>query len=97
MSVRTIRWTRRALARLDLIGEHIAKDNLAASARIIVRLTSSVEAIAIHPAMGRVGRIAGTRELVVTPLPYLVAYRVTPETIDILTVLHSAEKWPEAL
>jgi len=31
--------------------------------------------LADHPAMGRPGRIAGTRELVIVRYPYIVAYR----------------------
>ncbi len=97
MNIRTIRWTRRALARLDAVGVHIARDNPEAAAAVIVRLVSAVDALAEHPALGRVGRISGTRELVVTGLPYIVAYRVGPFAVDVLTVLHAAQKWPEAL
>lgn len=47
--------------------------------------------------MGRTGRIAGTREVVFADPPYIVAYRVAPETLDVLTVLHGAQRWPEKL
>jgi len=41
------------------------------------------------------GRVPGTRELVVTGTPYIVAYRVRDETVEILRVFHAARKWPE--
>lgn len=97
MSARTVLWTNRALKRLDAIGAHIAKDSPQAAATVISRLVSSVDALATHPAMGRVGRIAGTRELVITALPYIIPYRVTPSAVEILTVMHTAQRWPDSL
>ncbi|MDB5651516.1 MAG: toxin Y4kP [Hyphomicrobiales bacterium] len=95
MSVRNILWTERALRRLDSIGEHIAKDNSDAAAIVIARILSSEETLAEHPAMGRPGRIAGTRENVIASLPDIIAYRVRPEAIEVLTVLHGAQQWPQ--
>jgi plasmid stabilization system protein ParE len=96
VSVRNILWTKRALRRLDSIGEHIAKDNSDAAAIVIARILSSVETLA-DPAMGRPGRIAGTRENVIAGLPDIIAYRVRPEAIEVLTVLHGAQQWPQEL
>jgi plasmid stabilization system protein ParE len=47
--------------------------------------------------MGRNGRIMGTRELVITALPYIIPYRVTASSVDIITVMHAAQKWPQKL
>jgi len=48
------------------------------------------------PRMGRIGRIAGTRELVLSGTPYVVIYdlRNMDEQIYILRVLHGARRWP---
>ncbi len=97
MSVRRIRWTRRALRRLEAIGDHIARDNPVAAADVVERILASVEPLGEYPALGRPGRIAGTRENVVTGLPYMVPYRVKPNAIEILTILHGAQKWPDKL
>ena len=45
--------------------------------------------------MGRPGRVPGTRELVVPGTRYLVPYRVTGDTLQILRVYHGARNWPE--
>jgi plasmid stabilization system protein ParE len=50
-----------------------------------------------HPALGRPGRVPGTRELVVSGTPYILPYRVQGETVQILHVLHGAQRWPERL
>lgn len=94
---RAIRWTVRALRRLDQAGTHIAAHDPSAAARVVVRLVSAVELLADQPGIGRVGRIPGTRELVFADVPYIVAYRVRPTSVEILTVMHSAQKWPESL
>ena len=93
---RTIRWTKRAVRRLDQVGNYIAKDNPEAAARVVARLVSIVDGLADHPAMGRAGRVPGTRELPLADIPYIIPYRVTHDTIDILTIMHAAQKWPDS-
>jgi toxin ParE1/3/4 len=50
-----------------------------------------------NPEIGRRGRTPGTRELVISKTPFLVAYRVHNGTIEILRVLHGAQRWPDRL
>jgi toxin ParE1/3/4 len=38
--------------------------------------------------------MAGRRELVLPPLPYIVVYRVTADVVEILRVFHGAQDWP---
>jgi toxin ParE1/3/4 len=47
-----------------------------------------------HPQIGRPGRVNGTRELVVSGTPYVIAYRVDPGAVVILRLLHGARRWP---
>lgn len=96
MSEKRIRWTMRALRRLDEFGAHIQKDNPDAAARVVARIVSAVDMLANFPATGRVGRINGTRELVLADIPYIIPYRVGQE-IEILTVMHAHQRWPSAL
>lgn len=92
-----VRWLRRALANLDEEGEYIAKDDPAAAGRVVMRILHAVELLKENPAIGRPGRVAGTRELVVTETPYLVPYRVREGVVEILRVFHGARKWPKKL
>lgn len=48
-----------------------------------------------NPRLYRVGRIAGTREMVVGS-NYLVVYAEDDRIVTILRVLHAARQWPEA-
>ena len=81
--------------RLEDIYEHIAADNPAAAPRAIEQIRSAVERLREFPAIGRPGRVAGTRELVVAGTPYIVPYRVAADVVQIITVLHSAQRWPD--
>lgn len=95
--MRRIRWTERAVRRLDQIGAFIEKDNPTAAARVVARIVSAVDNLAEHPAIGRVGRVRGTRELVLADIPYIVPYRIVGDEIEILTVMHAAQRWPRQL
>jgi addiction module RelE/StbE family toxin len=96
MTVRSIRWTRRALRRLDGIGAYIAKDDPAA-AKAVTRIVAAIERLASQPALGRPGRLPGTRELVLADISYIIAYRVNGADIEILTIMRSAQRWPDEL
>ena len=53
--------------------------------------------IPLRAALGRPGRVEGTRELVVPDTPYLVPYRGRGHAVEILRVFHGARKWPKKL
>jgi addiction module RelE/StbE family toxin len=97
MTDRIVRWTRRALRQLDEIGGYIERDNPNAAGRVVARIVSATDHLATYPSIGRNGRIKGTNELVLTDIPYIIAYRVTPATIETLTVMHAAQRWPQTL
>jgi addiction module RelE/StbE family toxin len=93
----TIVWTRRALRRLDEIGAYIAVDNADAADRVVGRIVSAIDQLGNQPALGRPGRLKATRELVLVDIPYIVPYRVTVDTVEVLTVMHSSQQWPSKL
>lgn len=77
MSRKRVRWTLRALRRLDEIGAHIEQDNPDATARVIARIVTFLDMLADLPASGRPGRIKGSREVVLADIPYIIPYRVS--------------------
>jgi toxin ParE1/3/4 len=79
------------LANLDAEAEYIAEDNPAA----VQKIFRAVDLMKKEPAMGRAGRVAGTRELVVAETPYIIPYRVRGDAVEILRVFHAAREWPE--
>ncbi len=71
-----VRWTTNAADDLKRIVEHIRKDNPAAAQRTAQTIYKGIAALRTMPARGRVGRLENTRELVVTPLPYIAITRL---------------------
>ena len=90
-----LRWTKHAERDLDEIASFIGQESPAAAARVVLELIDHVEAtLPGRPAIGRPGRVLGTRELVIGRLPYIVPYRVREKDIEILRVLHTSRRWP---
>lgn len=89
-----VRWLRAALANLDAEAEYIAEDNPGAAGRVVQKILRAVDLLRKNPALGRAGRVAGTRELVVGETPYIIPYRVREDAVEILRVFHAARKWP---
>ena len=85
-----VKWLRRALRNLEEEADYIARDDPQAAAQVVERIAASVDLLATHPALGRPGRVPGTRELIVTGTPYIVPYRVRDDTVEILRVIRSS-------
>lgn len=90
-----IRWLDDAWADIKAIVDYHAKINTLAAIRIVDTIHHQSERLADFPHSGRHGRIAGTRELPLVRIPYVLIYRID-EDVVILRVLHSAMSWPPA-
>ena len=88
----TVRWTATALRDLASLHSYIADDNAMAASTVVETVVAGIDALARHPEMGRQGRVAGSRELVIAP--YVVAYRARKTSIDVLAIIHGARRWP---
>lgn len=88
-------WEEDALRDLGHIRRHIAKDNPVAARQVASRIQEAARLLAEHPEIGRAGRVADTRELVIADTPYIAAYQVAGDAVLILRVLHGAQQWPE--
>lgn len=89
-----VRWLRNALRNLDEEAAYIAADDPKAARVVIERVLAAVETLAERPAIGRPGRVMGTRELVVLKTRYIVPYRVKGDAIEILRVFHASRRPP---
>lgn len=56
--------------------------------RLTLAIWLAPEILRQSPLIGRPGRVPGTRELVLTPLPWSLVYMATEDSIDIVRVLH---------
>ncbi len=88
----TVRWTETASDDLESVYDYIAGDNASKAHTLLERIDSAIEALIRHPEMGRVGRRAGTRELILAP--YIVIYRIADPVVEILNIFHGSRLWP---
>lgn len=87
-------WTPHAQKRVEEIVAYISRDNPSAADQVARAIRARVEHLKVHPTMGRLGRSAGTRELVLTGTPYIVCYLFGDVGVQILSVQHAAQPWP---
>jgi toxin ParE1/3/4 len=92
-----IRWTSKALDNLDAAVNHIAGDSPGNGQKVAQKIWDSVQLLRQQPGMGRPGRVAGTRELVIPSLPFIVPYAEYNGEIVILRIMHTSMKWPTLL
>lgn len=90
-------WLRTALRNLQDEAEFIARDNPRAAKEVVARIGAAAAHLADHPALGRAGRVHGTRELVVPETSYILPYRALGSRIEILRVFHSTRRWPDRM
>jgi toxin ParE1/3/4 len=89
-----VKWLQAARANLIAVSEYISQDNPDAAAKTVAAIVKAVETLENFPALGRPGRISGTREFVVSGTPYIVPYRIRGEVVQLIRVFHAARKWP---
>lgn len=91
-----VKWTKTALANLVAIVEYIEQDNPERARSFAQEIRKKTLSLEEFPALGRPGRILGTRELVVHE-NYIVPYRVRANNVEILRVRHVATRWPSRI
>lgn len=86
-------WSPRAAADLDELVDFIAADKPDAAVRVADRIYSHVEKLSSTPHIGRIGILAGTRELIFAPWPYIAVYKVVAGKVRIIRIRHASRQW----
>ena len=89
-----LEWTAAAVADLMAIVDYISDDNPEAAQALKDDIEAKVSRLRQNPRLYRVGRVNGTREMIVRS-NYLVVYAEDLHTVTILRVLHAAQQWPQ--
>jgi toxin ParE1/3/4 len=92
-----IQWLDDAIDDLQALRQYIAQDKPSAANRVAKRVLDAINLLSEQPSMGRPGRISGTRELIISNMPYIVPYRVKNNSIQILRIFHTAMQWSETI
>jgi toxin ParE1/3/4 len=88
-------WRSIALEDLDEARRYIMQDDPQAAERVRTAILSAIERLAEAPHLGKPGRVDGTRERVIPDTPYVAAYTVLGDQVNILSIIHGARRWPE--
>ena len=89
-----LRWTEEAANDLEQIANYLFEHMSEHAADLVREIYRAPAALLQFPYRGRPGRKAGTRELVLAVRPCIVIYRIVGEMIQLVRILHSAQKWP---
>lgn len=90
--MRKLRWSLAAADDLEAIAQYLYLYHPSFAASTIQRLYDAAKSLKTFPHAGRVGKVSGTRELVLVPLPYIVVYAVDEHAVNILRFLHIAQE-----
>jgi plasmid stabilization system protein ParE len=72
---------------LDTAGEQVAN-------AVYVRMREQIGTLRYFPERCRIGRIAGTKEYVLSRLPYVAVVQMDEHAVYVLNVIHTARKFP---
>lgn len=89
-----IKWLPDAERDFVSIIDYIADDNPQAAIEQGDEIETQIAGLLDHHHRGRAGRIKGTREVVIVRTPYIAVYRIKPNAIQVLRILHGARQWP---
>jgi len=86
-----VHWTSNAIRHLDAIYDYITQDSPVYAKRVVDRITRRSQQISDHPQSGRMVpeyKDEYIREIIESH--YRIIYRIKPDQIDVLTIIHGA-------
>jgi toxin ParE1/3/4 len=89
-----LRWTEGAAKDLEHIADYLFEHAPGRAADLVRKIYDAPAVLLTFPNRGRLDKKKGTRELALSPLPYIVVYQITFDLIHIIRILHGAQKWP---
>jgi toxin ParE1/3/4 len=79
---------------LEAIHTYLREHHPGFAQTTIRKLYDAARSLKQFPLRGRVGRVDGTREFVMAPLPYVIVYGVDAGAVHIFRVVHGSQNWP---
>jgi toxin ParE1/3/4 len=88
-----VRWSPEAADDLERIVVRVRRDRPQTARRIADTIYQRCADLQLFPNRGRQGRVAGARELVLAPLPFVVVYRIKTDAVEVVRIYHGAQNW----
>lgn len=86
-----LKWSDRALQQFEDGIDYIARENPVGASNVAQRVADAMEMLLGEPGAGHQGRIKNTLEWVVLKTPYIIAYAVQEEELQILRLIPSKQ------
>ncbi len=91
----TVQWTLEAERDLDeILAYYLEHAGMGVAQDIYARIKAQVGSLTMFPHRCRPGRVADTKEYVITRLPYIAVVDIGEDTVYVLSVVHTARKYP---
>ncbi|MDR2688915.1 MAG: type II toxin-antitoxin system RelE/ParE family toxin [Azoarcus sp.] len=92
-----VRWSQEAARDLDHVLEwYFQEAGMSVANKVYSRIKEQTESLATFPERARPGREKGTREYVLSRVPYIAVMEVQGEEVWILNLLHMKKKFPQS-
>jgi toxin ParE1/3/4 len=89
-------WLPKAIANLESVKHHIAKDNPQAARNVAQKIQQTVSLIHDHPYIGKPTELPDILEKQVADLPYLIPYQIVHDELHILRIFHESQEKPNS-
>ena len=89
-----LRWTEEAANDLERIADYLVQHTPGRAPELVQHIYIAAGSLLTLPHRGRPGKVEGTRELVLSGLPYVLVYVVRQDGIVVVRILHGAQQWP---
>jgi plasmid stabilization system protein ParE len=93
-----LRWTERAVAHLEALVDYVSLTSPVYAEGLVSRIDQRLQLASTHPEIGKMLldlEDSALRELVVPP--YRIFYRIRPDAIEVLAIVHERRHLPDAL
>jgi toxin ParE1/3/4 len=89
-----VQWTASAESDQEKLIAYITQDSPTPALSQLDEIQGQTDLLADYSKLDRLGRVKGTRELVVNRTSFIIVYRIKGRAVQILWVLHGAQQWP---
>ena len=91
-----IRITPAASAHLTSVYDYLSAASSKVAAAQLQKIFEGIDQLKLFPESAPRGRKEGTRELTIPNTPFIVAYAIDRDLINILAILHGSQRWPRS-
>jgi plasmid stabilization system protein ParE len=89
-----VRYTPLAERHMRGIAAYLRTQSPVGMRAVMRRIRETTELLVQFPEIGHTGALAGTREIVVPGLPYIIVHRIDSDAVTIVGVYHGAQIRP---